>query len=285
MVSRQETGHSAQLTGTPARIDRRATLSSIAFRELVGIVTQSFTWRALALADIRSKYRRTALGPWWLTASNGLMALGIGVVFGGFFGTDQRTYLPFFMVGMTVWNFVSSAINESSGVLVQASELIKATQLPLAAYVMRAIQRNFLIFLHNFMVVPIIWFFLPWPLGWSLLLSVVGMAIVFVFTSGVCLAISIICVRYRDMPPVVGMIVQFLFFISPIIWMPERVRAGHWALILNPFTYILSIARDPLLSRPVDPVAWPIAIGAMVVSVILAAAIYIRYRRRVVFWV
>ena len=157
MAIEQQVGRS---TGArSARPRRRATSYRRAGRELIDVVRHSFTWRALALADIRSKYRRTALGPWWLTASNGLMAVGIGVVFGGFFGSDQRTYIPFFITGMTVWNFISSAINESSSTLVQSSELIKATQMPLATYVMRAVQRNFLIFMHNIMIVPVIWLF------------------------------------------------------------------------------------------------------------------------------
>jgi lipopolysaccharide transport system permease protein len=283
MTVEQQIGGAAGIPS--AKPKRRAVSYRRAGRESIDVVRHSFTWRALALADIRSKYRRTALGPWWLTASNGLMALGIGVVFGGFFGSDQRTYIPYFITGMTVWNFISSAINESSGTLVQSSELIKATQMPLTTYVMRAVQRNFLIFMHNIMIIPVIWLFLPWGLQWTAFLSIFGLVIVFVFASSISLTIAFICVRYRDMPPLVGVVLQFLFFISPIIWMPEKVRAGHLALILNPFTYMLSIARDPLLSRPVELIAWPISLGVTLLSVAIAAAVYMRYRNRVVYWV
>ena len=263
----------------------RETIASPPFRELVGIVLHSMTWRALAWVDIRSKYRRTKLGPWWLTLSNGLMALGIGLVFGGFFGNDMRTYLPFFIIGMTVWGFISSALNEAAVVLVQSGELIKATRLPLAVYVMRSVQRNFLIFLHNILIVPVIWVFVPWPLEWSMLLAVVGMGLIFIFAGAASLAIAIVCVRYRDIPPLIGMAVQFLFFVTPIIWMPEQMRTGKLVVTLNPLGYMMSVARDPLLGRPVAPEAWAIAAAAGLLSVAVATAFYLRYRNRVVYWV
>src|SRR5947209_673433 len=81
--------------------------------DLAPFFTRHVTWRALASGDIKSKYRRTLLGPWWITATHAITALIMGLVAGRFLGADMKTYLPHFMVSMTIWNFIASSMNEA----------------------------------------------------------------------------------------------------------------------------------------------------------------------------
>src|SRR3954469_16505228 len=105
-------------------------------------VTRHVTWRALAAGDIRSKYRRTMLGPWWITATNALTALIMGLVAGRFLGSDMRTYLPHFMVSVTIWNFISSSLSEACVTMTGAGGMIKAVNMPILIHVMRMVHRN-----------------------------------------------------------------------------------------------------------------------------------------------
>lgn len=254
-------------------------------REARVFVTYHLTWRALAWADIRSKYRRTMLGPWWLTVTNGCMAVMMALISGRFLGADMSTYLPHFMVSFTIWSFISSCLVEGSQTLIYAGGMIKATNMPIAVHVMRMVQRNFIIFIHNFAVVPLVWLFYSWKVGFSFLLVLPGLALVFIFCAAIASFVAIACVRYRDIPPLVQAVTQLLFFVSPIIWMPDQVRGGQWALLLNPMNYLIAVVRDPVLGRPVEPYLWAGAIMVVAVTVALAAIVYARYRSRVVFWV
>jgi lipopolysaccharide transport system permease protein len=251
---------------------------------LAPIVTQNRTWRALAAFDIRSKYRRTSLGPWWITISNALFALIIGLVSGRFLGSDMTTYLPFFVTGLTIWNFIGSGLVEGSQTLILAGGMIKASNLPIAFYVLRMVHRNFIILMHNILVVPVIWLFLPWPVSWTAIYTIFGFATIYVFVTSMSLIVGIVCTRYRDIPPIVQAVVQLLFFVSPIIWMPDQLRGGQLVLAFNPIAHLLSLARDPLLSRPVSPETWLIAFGTAILSAAIASAFYVRYRTRVVYW-
>ena len=253
--------------------------------DLWPIVAQNSTWRALALADIRSKYRRTVIGPWWITVSNGFTALIIGVVSGRFLGSDMTTYLPFFVTGMTIWTFMSSSLIEGSQTLIYAGGLIKTSNLPIGFYVMRMMQRNFIIFLHNIMVVPMVWLFLPWHPGWQILLAIPGLVLVYGFAVGMTFIISMICCRYRDIPQIVATVIQLFFFISPIIWMPEQLHGGHTVLRFNPVGYLLSVTRDPIVGRPVPLESWMLAGMTDIVVLAVAAWIYVRYRSRIIYWV
>jgi len=264
--------------------DRRRFTWARCRADVAPFVTRHVTWRALAAGDIRSKYRRTYLGPWWITATNALTALIMGLVAGRFLGADMATYLPHFMVSMTVWGFIASSLNEACFTMINAGGMIKAVDMPILIHVMRMVQRNFIIFLHNIAVVPLIWLVYPWPVGLQSLMVIPGMAVVYVFVVGISTIVSMICVRYRDMPPLVASLTQVLFFISPIIWIPSQIKGGELIVALNPVAYLLSIARDPLMGLSTSLMNW---LGAVAVTAVLVAAmcyIYTRYRSRVVFW-
>jgi lipopolysaccharide transport system permease protein len=252
--------------------------------DIAPFVTRHVTWRALAAGDIRSKYRRTFLGPWWITATNGLTAVIMGLVAGRFLGADTKTYLPNFMVSITIWNFIASSLSESCFTMISAGGMIKAVDMPILIHVMRMVQRNLIIFLHNIAIVPIIWLIFPWRIGFEILFCLPGLAIVYVFVVSASTIISMICVRYRDVPPVVAAMLQLLFFVSPIIWIPSHISGGQLIVELNPIAYLLAITRDPVMGNVPGPMNWIGAAGF--VALLTAAMIYIytRYRSRVVYW-
>jgi lipopolysaccharide transport system permease protein len=252
--------------------------------EIAPFVTRHVTWRALAAGDIRSKYRRTLLGPWWITATNAFTAVIMGLVAGRFLGADMKTYLPNFMVSMTIWGFISSSIGESCYTMINAGGMIKAVDMPILIHVMRMVQRNLIIFLHNIAVIPFIWLVYPWHIGIVAILSVVGLLVVYVFVVSVSVIVSMICVRYRDIPPIVAAILQLLFFVSPIIWSTSQVKGGDLILTLNPIAHLLAITRDPIMGVAPSLTNWVGAVGSVAVLTAAMVYIYTRYRTRVVYW-
>lgn len=252
--------------------------------DIAPFFTRNVTWRALAAGDIRSKYRRTLLGPWWITATNAFTALIMGLVAGRFLGADMKTYLPHFMVSMTIWGFVSSSLNESCYVMINAGGMIKAVDMPISIHIMRMVHRNLIIFLHNIAVIPLIWLVYPWPIGFYSLLAPIGLLIVFVTVVCGSMVISMICVRYRDVPPVMASMLQLLFFVSPIIWVPEHIKGGELFVALNPVAYLLSVTRDPIMGVSPNLMSWIGAIVFAAVSCVTMAYVFTRYRTRVVFW-
>jgi lipopolysaccharide transport system permease protein len=252
--------------------------------DIAPFVTRHVTWRALAAGDIRSKYRRTFLGPWWITATNGLTALIMGLVAGRFMGADARTYLPHFMVSITIWNFMSSSIGEGCYTMINGGGMIKAVDMPILIHVMRMVQRNLIILVHNMAVIPIIWLIFPWPVGFETLLCIPGLLIVYVFVASASMIVSMICVRYRDVPPVVAAVLQLLFFISPIIWLPSKISGGELIVELNPIAYLLAITRDPVMGVLPSLRDWVGSAGFVAVLTVVMIYVYTRYRSRVVYW-
>ena len=256
-----------------------------ALRDLRDVVVRPTIWSSLAYADIRSRYRLSTFGSLWITLTTGAMALAIGLFYGQFFGQDMHAYLPYFTASFITWTFISSVLGETSLTLVGAGNLIKSSQMPIVFHLLRMLHRNLIVFLHNAIVLLAIWPFVRWPLYPSALLSVVGLVLLYLFLVGASAVIAIICVRYRDIPPLIQVLIQFLFFLTPIIWYPEQLKFGTKLLKLNPVTYMLMIVRDPILGRPVEIQTWIIAIGLSAASLIAGSFMYVRYRRRIAYWV
>lgn len=254
-------------------------------RDLKEIISRSRTWRVLAYIDIRSRYRRTTLGPFWITLTAASMVLAIGLIYGQLLGQEIAGYLPYLSVGLLVWYFASSALSEGCNALIGAAPLIKSSNLPITFHVMRTLHRNLIIFFHNFIIIVVEWFVLRWHVGWEAVLSLVGLALLYVFLAGIAITVAVVCVRFRDVPPMVNAALQFLFFASPIIWYPESLKFGRAVLDLNPITYFLVIVRDPLVGRPVPAEDWGIACACSLVALLTAVAVYARYRGRVAYWV
>jgi ABC-type polysaccharide/polyol phosphate export permease len=262
-----------------------ATDADRALRDLRDVVVRSTIWTSLAYADIRSRYRLSTFGSLWITFTTGAMALAIGLFYGQFFGQDMHTYLPYFTASFITWSFIASVFGEASTTLVGAGNLIKSSPMPIVFHVLRMLQRNLIVVLHNAIVLIAIWPFVRWSLYPSALLSLAGLVLLYLFLFGASVVIAIICVRYRDVPPLIQVLIQFLFFLTPIIWYPEQIKFGTELLKLNPVTYMLMIVRDPILGRPMEIQTWIIAIGLSAASLLAGSLMYVRFRRRIAYWV
>jgi len=256
-----------------------------ALRDLRDVIVRSTIWSSLAYADIRSRYRLSTFGSLWITMTTGALALAIGLFYGQFFGQDMHSYLPYFTASFITWTFIASVLGEASLTLVGAGNLIKSSQMPIVFHVLRMLHRNLIVFLHNAIVLVAIWPFVRWSLYPSAVLSVAGVVLLYLFLVGVSVIIAIICVRYRDVPPLIQVLIQFLFFLTPIIWYPEQIKFGAELLKFNPVTYMLMIVRDPILGRPVEIQTWIIAIGLSAASLLAGSLMYVRFRRRIAYWV
>ena len=161
--------------------------------------------------------------------------------------------------------------------------------LPFSVHVYRRVWCNVLIFFHNaaiFVVVAVL--FSIWP-GWTGLLAVPGFVLLCLNGIWVGLLLGIVSARFRDVPPIVASLVRILFFVTPIIWMPELMpgRALMLAVVLdfNPFFHFVELVRAPLLGQAPGLVSWVAASGITLGGWLLAFESLRRYRRRIAYWV
>ncbi len=241
-------------------------------------------WGLLGWHDIRQRYHRSTLGPFWLTISMGAMVGGIGLLYAGFFHQKVADYLPSMALGFIVWGLLAGLVNDNCSAFIGAESIIKQVQLPLSVHVYRVVWRNLIIFGHNiliFIVVAII--FKIWP-GWSGLLALPALFLICVNGVWVGILLGLVSARFRDVPQIVASVMQIAFFLTPIIWKPTGLAGHHLILGLNPFLYFLDLLRAPLLGQVPALSYWFVALAVTLCGWALALVMYRLYRRRIAYW-
>src|SRR5271155_1547408 len=91
----------------------------------------------LGWQDVRQRYRRSVLGPLWLTISMGVMIGTIGIVFSQILKAPLTEFLPFLAIGIVMWGFISSLINDGCLGFIAAEGILKQLPIPFFTHIMR----------------------------------------------------------------------------------------------------------------------------------------------------
>ncbi|MFJ3157100.1 ABC transporter permease [Pseudomonas protegens] len=257
---------------------------SEAWSDLCAALVATETWVFLGTHDIRQRYRRSVLGPLWITISTAVLIGGLGVMYAGLFKMDVHDYIPYLAAGMITWNFMSLVISESCFVFTGAEGSIKAARIPLSSYVLRLVWRNILVFMHNAIVlVGVVLWFLPFnPM--NLLQALIGLAVIGVFLFWIGLLVGLLSARFRDIPLIVSNILQVVFFMTPIMWKAEVLNSRMWIAEINPFYYMLELVRNPLLGQALTWSLWSQVIVILLATAAVSFFLFARFRTRIVYW-
>ena len=80
--------------------------------------------------DIRQRYRRSVLGPFWITISMAVFITLLGLIYSHIFNIELRTYLPYLSLGYIIRGFVSQTTGESSISFQESERIIRQIRLP-----------------------------------------------------------------------------------------------------------------------------------------------------------
>ncbi|ODU01330.1 MAG: sugar ABC transporter permease [Pseudonocardia sp. SCN 72-86] len=252
---------------------------------------QRSLWGYLGWQDIKQRYRRSVLGPLWISISMAVIATAMGILYGALFNEDIKTFLPYVATGLLIWNFIQGCILEGSEVFIANEGLIRFLPAPLSLHVYRLVWRQMLFFAHNVIIWVILMVVFPHPLGWMSLMALPAFAVLVLNGGWITILSGILATRFRDIPPIIASLTQLVFFMTPIVWSYDRLQANpavaERARIaeLNPVLHFIEILRQPMLG---DSITWRhwIVVGVITVVGWAVALVCMRnYRARVAYWV
>ncbi|MDP9391575.1 MAG: ABC transporter permease [Actinomycetota bacterium] len=250
-------------------------------------------WGHLGWQDIRQRYRRSVLGPIWITISMAVTAVALGILYAGLFGNELSVQLPYILVGFIIWAFVSGCISEGSEVFIANEGLIRQLPGPLSVHVYRLVWRQILFFAHNLIVYAAMFLIFPQPLGWASLMAFPAFLLLAINGAWAALLLGIVTTRFRDLTPITQSLVQLLFFLTPIVWIYEDLlNSGNTAIAerarlveFNPLLHFIEIIRQPMLGADQHLRHWVVVLVITVLGWALTLVALKRYRSRVSYWV
>ena len=258
----------------------------IALTDLIRTYHKLYLALMLGWQDIRQRYRRSKLGPFWLTISMGVMIGMIGIVFGQVLSSPMQEYLPFLASGIILWTCFCTSALEGSTSFIDAQGMIRQLDIPLSLYPVRVIWRNIVICGHNIIILPFVFLAVGKGISWEIIWLVPGF-IVFVWNIfWVALLLGTFCTRFRDMPQIVNSLIQVFFYVTPIIWMPNALnpRSANLLVEPNPVYHMLQLVRAPLLGSCPTVLNWVVSISIAVTGSVIALCFFGKYKKRIAYW-
>ena len=230
---------------------------------------------ALAMKNIRVKYKNSLLGFLWSILNPLIFLLIFNYIFGHAFPQIQN-YPLYAVTGIVVWtlfpvatNAIISSVLENAGIL--KSIAIAPTVFPKASLVSSAI--NFYLLLIPFTGI-MLWLGLQ-P-GWESLLAIVVLHIYLVFILGISYLLCALNIFYRDIGLLWNTLMPALFYFTPIAYpaelVPENIR---WAMQLNPIYFFVDGFRQCIYNHQVPGLtSWCIMLGIAFISLLTGYLVF-----------
>ncbi|MDR7117316.1 ABC transporter permease [Caulobacter sp. BE254] len=254
-----------------------------AFADIATAASRWRIWFLMGNQEIALRYRRSTLGPFWISLTMLMMVLGIGILYSQIFKVPFKEYVIFISAGLLAWNYLSSLIIESASVVIENEAHFKSLPIPAPIFAAKMAYRNFIIFLHNALVVVVLLLILQ-SLKATALLALVGVAVYALVGFNLGLILGPLSARFRDIPQLIASVLQLAFFVTPIVWAPKQLSHNHPAITFNPLYHLMQLVREPLLGRLPTAENWAVCAAIVVVLSLAAVASQAFTRKKIFIW-
>jgi lipopolysaccharide transport system permease protein len=246
-----------------------------AHRELLYFLT----WR-----DIKVRYKQTVIGLAWVLLQPALMTL----IFTLFFGilasmpSEGVPYVLFIFSALVPWNLFSSGVTRASNSLIYDAALIQKVYFPRLISPLASILSPLIDFLFTYIVligIMLVYGYMPLPV----MLAVIPLLFLLLMLAlGLGLWLAAINVEYRDVSYIVPLLVQLLFFASPIIYpatiVPARFQLAYG--LLNPMSGIIEGFRWATIHTAIPSIPLMFASLVIILFILVTGIMYFRFREK-----
>jgi lipopolysaccharide transport system permease protein len=245
-------------------------------------------WRVshlIGIRELRHRYARSVLGQFWLTVSTGCMIAALSGVWSLLWNQPMHALGPFIGVSLIIWNYLSQNIIDCTTIFIAQGNLYRNQKMNFSVSIYSVIYRNTIIFGHSLIVIAALIVIFGVPVNWYLLQIGPAFGLTWIFMTWLGYLVAMACVRYRDIIQVITTWLTVLFYVTPVMWMPDFLPPKyHLVVTLNPFAQFLEILRNPFLGQPVSSYAWLITAALAFGGGLIALGVIGRYQRRIIFW-
>jgi len=244
-------------------------------------------WIYASWFHIALRYRKTSLGPLWLLAGPAILVGALGYLYATIGGVEIKVFVPHLAVGIIVWSLISSFMNSGTTVVYHNRPKMLHSAVKLLDVVMINICIAILQFFHHLVVAFVVYLIFRWEVTPYIFVSLIGLVLLVVNGVWYSVVFGILGVRFRDISEIISAMMGALFFLTPILWMPETTGRGGILgpyLTYNPFYHYMEIIRAPLLGNPIEIFSWIVVLSITGIGVIAAFIFNKMFSKQLATW-
>lgn len=224
--------------------------------------------------EFQSKYRNSLLGMAWTVIQPLAMIVVYTVIFSKMMGsrlpgvTSTFGYSIYLCAGVLTWGFFTEVVSRALNVFIENANLIKKLSFPrlcLPVTVVLNASLNFAIIFSLFVIFLLITRAFP---GWVFFAMFPVLAVQILFSIGLGITLGVLNVFFRDVGQLFGVVLQFWFWLTPIVYNINALPSFVKPLIqINPMTPIIT-AYQQILVHQQSP-DWTSLRAVTVISILL----------------
>jgi ABC-type polysaccharide/polyol phosphate export permease len=239
----------------------------------------------MALSDLRARYKRSVLGPFWLTLSTAAGSAGLGFIWSELMHMDAHSFVPSLTAGLILWQLISQLILESTTLFGRQAGIIRNLNLPLSIHPLQLMLRHVINFAHNIPVFFIVALLLGQSFGLVTFLALPCLLLLCANLFWIVMLVSILGARYRDIEYLLASIMPLLMFVSPVFYRPNYLPFNQTVMWFNPFSHLIEIVRYPLLGSAPPAFVVEVNLAMLVIGTTVTLVLFNQKRSRIPFWV
>ena len=196
---------------------------------------------ALALRDLKIRYKQSVLGFLWALLNPALTMLVLTVVFSSIMRFPIPHYAIFLLSVLLPWTFFAQSLSYAVESIVSNGPLIKKVRISKAVFPIAAVLSNLINLFLSLIPLAVLVIAMGHPFHWTWIYLPVPMLALGIFTLGASFFFATANVYYRDISHILQIVIQAWFYITPIIYpitmFPERYQ---WIFKLNPIIFVIN---------------------------------------------
>lgn len=238
----------------------------------------------IAYSEVMVKYRRSILGPFWISINMFVTIFALGYVFSSLFSMQVKDYIPYVFCGLLSWNFISTVIQDS--VLLYINGAIKNYNFPVIFFPMKNVFKNLIFFLHNFLIYFLVLLINNDIFNYYFILFFISIPIYILNGALISFYLGVFCLKYRDIGQIVVNSLYLVFLVTPVFWDPV-ILSGKKEFILdfNPVYHTISIMRLPLLGQIPSTFNYLVVFFVTIINLFLSYLVLKNFNNNKAFWI
>lgn len=195
--------------------------------------------------DIGGKYKHSFLGILWSFVNPLLQIMVYAFVFQVILKSNIENYAVYLCCGLIPWQYFSAVVLRGAAIMIDNANVIKKVYFPREILPISLVSSEGLNFLISTIIILGFVIFGGIGLSWNILWYFLILAIQFIVSIGVSFIVSSITVYFRDLIHILGIIMQLLFYATPIVYSMDAVPENFkWIVKLNPMSYLIDGYRN-----------------------------------------
>ena len=266
--------------------ENKVSFINLVFLEIKDVYKYRKVVETMVSSTLKTRYKRSVFGIAWSMLGPLINYTVIGFLFSLTAKFQVKNFFIYAFSGAVIYNYISTALSLSVSSLVGNESYIKKIYLPKSVYILSSILMESV----NFLLSTIALFLIAWAFGalqfdLSMLFLPFSVFLTFLACFGAGLILSIAGVFFRDLLHVVPILLQSIFFLTPVFYpisaIPEKF---HQYLVYNPFYIYIQLFREPIYSGKLPPTNFILsAMGISLVLMIAGLFVLKKFDNRVVF--